>query len=210
MMTGKVGAMPESSKTATQPKSPEFIKQLTELTPHLRAFAHSLCKDPVEADDLAQESLVKAWKARDSFSEGSNLKAWVFQILRNHFYSERRKLWRKSETSTEIVENMMPMNEGQSAAMDLADLRSALTSLPDEQREALILVGAGGFSYDEAAEICGCALGTIKSRVNRARIALAELIENGSGDKKGKPGQDAMTAADDIIAEAQSLAAGHG
>ncbi|WP_421785190.1 sigma-70 family RNA polymerase sigma factor [Hyphobacterium sp.] len=202
--------MPSNSKAEASPKSPEFIKQLTELTPHLRAFAHSLCKDPVEADDLAQESLVKAWKARDSFQEGSNLKAWVFQILRNHFYSERRKLWRKSETSAEIADNMMPMNEGQSAALDLADLRSALKSLPDEQREALILVGAGGFSYDEAAEICGCALGTIKSRVNRARIALAELIESGAASGNRKSGKDAMSAADDIIAEAQSLAAEHG
>ncbi|GJL96983.1 MAG: DNA-directed RNA polymerase sigma-70 factor [Hyphobacterium sp.] len=197
-------------KDPDKTSGPGFISQLSELTPHLRAFAHSLCKDPVEADDLAQESLVKAWKARDSFREGSNLKAWVFQILRNHFYSERRKLWRKSESSAEIVENMLPMDEGQTAAMDLSDLKNALTRLPDEQREALILVGAGGFSYEEAADVCGCAVGTIKSRVNRARVALAEIMDGARGGDRQAQKADAMTAADEIIAEAHALAADHG
>ena len=197
--------MSPSEKTRSLAK-PGFIHQLSDLTPHLRAFAHSLCKNSVEADDLAQESLVKAWKARDSFREGSNLKAWVFQILRNHFYSERRKLWRKSESSAEIHENMLPMNEGQSAAMDLSDLKKALTQLPDEQREALILVGAGGFTYEEAAVICDCAVGTIKSRVNRARKALHQILEAPRGSGRRTSVADAMTAADEIMAEARELA----
>lgn len=194
------------SEKIRRPAKPGFIHQLSDLTPHLRAFAHSLCKDSVEADDLAQESLVKAWRARDSFREGSNLKAWVFQILRNHFYSERRKLWRKSESSAEINENMLPMNEGQSAAMDLSDLKKALTQLPDEQREALILVGAGGFTYEEAAVICDCAVGTIKSRVNRARKALHQILEDPRGSGRRTSAADAMTAADEIMAEARELA----
>lgn len=205
-------AIPMTARNSASgmPDTSDFKTQLAELTPHLRAFAHSLCKDPVEADDLAQESLIKAWKARDSFQRGSNLKAWVFQILRNHFYSERRKLWRRSESSTEIVDNMLPMEEGQSSAMDLVDLKAALGNLPDDQREAVILVGAGGFSYEEAAEICDCALGTIKSRVNRARAALAALLEERTGGNDAmKPG-DAMSAADDIIAEAQALADNNG
>lgn len=196
-------------KTESREK-PGFIHQLGELTPHLRAFAHSLCKDSVEADDLAQESLVKAWKARDSFREGSNLKAWVFQILRNHFYSERRKLWRKSESGTEINENMLPMKEGQSAAMNLSDLKRALALLPDVQREALVLVGAGGFSYEEAAEICHCAVGTIKSRVNRARAALHQILDETRGNGRREDAADAMTAADEIMAEAHALATDNG
>lgn len=206
----KTSQMTARNSASGVPDMPDFRTQLAELTPHLRAFAHSLCKDPVEADDLAQESLIKAWKARDSFQRGSNLKAWVFQILRNHFYSERRKLWRRSESSTEIVDNMLPMEEGQSSAMDLVDLKAALGNLPDDQREAVILVGAGGFSYEETAEICDCALGTIKSRVNRARAALAALLEERTGGNDAmKPG-DAMSAADDIIAEAQALADNNG
>lgn len=202
--------MTARNRASGTPDTPDFKTQLAELTPHLRAFAHSLCKDPVEADDLAQESLIKAWKARNSFRPGSNMKAWVFQILRNHFYSERRKLWRRSESSTEIVENMLPIGESQSSAMDLVDLKAALGKLPHDQREAVILVGAGGFSYHEAAEICGCPLGTIKSRVNRARAALAVFLEvRTSGNIAGKPG-NAMSAADDIIAEALALAADNG
>lgn len=202
--------MTARNRASGTPDTPDFKTQLAELTPHLRAFAHSLCKDPVEADDLAQESLIKAWKARNSFRPGSNMKAWVFQILRNHFYSERRKLWRRSESSTEIVENMLPIGESQSSAMDLVDLKAALGKLPHDQREAVILVGAGGFSYHEAAEICGCPLGTIKSRVNRARAALAAFLEvRTSGNIAGRPG-NAMSAADDIIAEALALAADNG
>lgn len=184
--------------------SAEFRSELTQLIPHLRAFARSLCNDASEADDLAQEALVKAWRARERFEPGTNLKAWVFMILRNHFYSERRKAWRKNETSGEHIDEMSPMAAGQDSMIELADIKHALSELPDEQREALILVGAGGFSYEEAADVCGCAVGTIKSRVNRARIALARLMERQTTPKSNR--EEALTAAEDIIAEAHALA----
>ena len=161
-----------------QADSSAFKTELAELIPHLRAFARSLCHNAAEADDLAQEALVKAWRARESYTPGTNLKAWVFMILRNHFYSERRKAWRKNEVSTEKdIERPGPATAAQDASVQLEEVRQALDSLSEEQREALILVGAGGFSYEEAAEICDCAVGTIKSRVSRERANLLELLE---------------------------------
>lgn len=193
------------ARTVRSPgEAPDFRKEMTGMIPHLRAFARSLCNDVHEADDLAQETLIKAWKARDRYEPGTNMKAWMFMILRNHFYSERRKAWRKNESGSDHLEEIAPIDAGQDAVMELADLKHALASLPDEQREALILVGAGGFAYEEAAEICGCAVGTIKSRVNRARAALAGLME-----RKADAGvnlESALTAADDIIAEVHALA----
>lgn len=157
-----------------------FKRELAGLIPHLRAFARSLCRNAAEADDLAQEALVKAWRARDSFAPGTNLKAWVFMILRNHFYSERRKAWRKNEFTTEDqIERPTPATSAQHASVELDEVRRALSVLSEEQREAIILVGAGGFSYEEAAEICDCAVGTIKSRVSRARASLLTHLEAG-------------------------------
>lgn len=185
-----------------------FRQDLAGLIPHLRAFARSLCNNASEADDLAQEALVKAWQARDRFEPGTNLKAWVFMILRNHFYSERRKAWRKNETSDDGLESMATMPAGQDAILELADLKHAMSALPPEQREALILVGAGGFAYEEVAEICECAVGTIKSRVNRARAALAKLMEERPETRSS--GNDALKAAEEIIAEAHALAGDRG
>ncbi|HAQ36548.1 MAG: RNA polymerase subunit sigma-70 [Maricaulis sp.] len=185
-----------------------FRQDLAGLIPHLRAFARSLCNNAAEADDLAQEALVKAWQARERFEPGTNLKAWVFMILRNHFYSERRKAWRKNETSDDGLESMSTMPAGQDSILELADLRHALSSLPPEQREALILVGAGGFAYEEVAEICECAVGTIKSRVNRARAALAKLMDERPTTPRAKG--DALRAAEEIIAEAHALAGDRG
>tara|TARA_R110002072_G_scaffold103347_7_gene226804 strand:- start:340 stop:942 length:603 start_codon:yes stop_codon:yes gene_type:complete len=196
--------MSTGNPVRSEADSSAFRSQLTELIPHLRAFARSLCNNASEADDLAQEALVKAWRARERFEPGTNLKAWVFMILRNHFYSERRKAWRKNETSGEHIDEMSPIAAGQDSMIELADIKHALAELPDEQREALILVGAGGFSYEEAAEVCGCAVGTIKSRVNRARIALTRLMERTTDSKRNV--EDALTAAEDIIAEAHALA----
>lgn len=185
-----------------------FRQDLAGLIPHLRAFARSLCNNASEADDLAQEALVKAWQARDRFEPGTNLKAWVFMILRNHFYSERRKAWRKNETSDDGLESMATMPAGQESIMELADLKHAMSSLPPEQREALILVGAGGFAYEEVAEICECAVGTIKSRVNRARAALTKLMSERPETRAS--GTDALKAAEEIIAEAHALAGDRG
>ncbi|MGE0768887.1 MAG: sigma-70 family RNA polymerase sigma factor [Hyphomicrobiaceae bacterium] len=150
--------------------------ELAQLVPNLRAFARSLCGNADQADDLVQETLVKAWRSRASFAEGSNLKAWLFTILRNTFLSERRK--RKFEvhdTDGKLAMQLSVKGE-QSGHMDLIDFSKAFATLPAEQREALILVGAEGFAYEDAALMCGCAVGTIKSRVNRARVKLAEML----------------------------------
>ena len=142
----------------------------------LRAFAVSLCGDKERADDLVQETLFKAWNHLDSFKEGTNLKAWLFTILRNTYFSERRKRRREVEDADGTYAGRLATHPEQHGHMDMQDFRAVLVRLPYDQREALILVGAAGFSYEEAAEICGCAVGTIKSRVNRARNRLADML----------------------------------
>lgn len=143
---------------------------------NLRAFAVSLCGDRERADDLVQETLFKAWNHLDSFKEGTNLKAWLFTILRNTYFSERRKRKREVEDADGSYAASLSSRPEQHGHMDMQDFRAALAQLPDDQREALILVGAAGFTYEEAAEVSGCAVGTIKSRVNRARNRLATML----------------------------------
>jgi len=143
----------------------------------LRAFAVSLCGDRERADDLVQETLFKAWNHLDSFKEGTNLKAWLFTILRNTYFSERRKRKREVEDADGSYAARLSSRPEQHGHMDMKDFQEALSQLPDDQREALILVGAAGFSYEEAAEISRCAVGTIKSRVNRARNRLADTLQ---------------------------------
>jgi RNA polymerase sigma-70 factor, ECF subfamily len=142
----------------------------------LRAFAVSLCGRADLADDLVQETLVKAWSNLDKFEPGTNLQAWLFTILRNHFYSEVRKRRREVEDVDGKYSGSLATHPEQYGHLDLADFKVALQRLPDDQREALILIGASGFSYEEAAKICDVAVGTIKSRVNRARTALAKAL----------------------------------
>src|ERR1700723_2175766 len=132
----------------------DFKAGLLELIPFLRAFARSLCGNPEMADDLAQETLVKAWQARDMFAPGTNLKAWLFTILRNQFYSDRRRAWRQAPWDQDAAERIPGGGEDQIHSAELSDTVRALKHLSDEQREALILVGAGGFSYEDAAGIC--------------------------------------------------------
>jgi RNA polymerase sigma-70 factor (ECF subfamily) len=188
-----------------------FQKELVAAIPHLRAFARSLCNDATMADDLAQEALAKAWKARDSFEPGTSIKAWTFMILRNQFYSEKRRSWRSTPLDTEMAENTLLANDDPTAPMDLLELRAALAKLPDDQREALILVGAGGMAYEEAAQVCQCAVGTIKSRVSRARRALEVLMaEAGSRKNDGAHDIPADKAFDDILEQAATLAGGTG
>ena len=184
---------------------PEFKRELAALIPHLRAFARSLCGDATLADDLAQDAMLKAWNARQSFQAGTNMKAWAFTILRNVFYSEKRRSWRRTPLDPEVAEATLVSNSNPSDTLDLLAMRNALGRLPIDQREALILVGAGGLPYEEAAEICGVAVGTIKSRVSRARKAVVEILEsNGAGfsDDSEMRAEDAfndiMRPADDI------------
>jgi len=176
--------------TAPQPlSSSEFKTALVEMVPHLRAFARSLCNDAVAADDLVQDTMLRAWKARDSFTPTTSFRAWTFTILRNVFYSEKRRSWRSTELSPEMAERTLVASDDPSKGMELVALRNALDHLPDDQREAIILVGTGGMAYDEAAQIIGCAVGTIKSRVSRARKALAEMLD---ADKAPKSLQGAQ------------------
>jgi RNA polymerase sigma-70 factor (ECF subfamily) len=144
--------------------------------PGLRAFAISLCGNVDRADDLVQEALLRALANIHSFQPGTNMSAWLFTILRNHFRSEYRKRRREVEDTDGHYAESLTSHPEQHGQLELSEFRGALAKLPEEQREALILVGASGFSYEEAAEICGCAIGTVKSRVNRARTRLAELM----------------------------------
>lgn len=158
-----------------------FLKDdLLAAIPALRAFALSLSGKPDRADDLVQETLVKAWANMGSFLPGTNLRAWLFTIQRNIFYSQYRKLRREVEDVDGHRAGMLSSEPSQPSHMDFQDFRKALAILPVDQREALMLIGATGLSYEEAAVICDCAIGTIKSRVNRGRAKLAELLGEGS------------------------------
>ena len=171
------------------PAPDEFRSQLIAAIPGLRAFGMSLAARSDRADDLVQETLMKALKHRDSFEAGSNLKAWLYTILRNEFYSQLRKRRREIEDADGAYASQVATEGGQESHLDMADMRIALAQLPADQREAITLVGALGFSYQEAAEICGIAIGTVKSRVNRARVKLANLlgIEEVPSTPKGDP-----------------------
>jgi RNA polymerase sigma-70 factor (ECF subfamily) len=153
--------------------------------PSLRAFAISLCGNVDRADDLVQETLLRALANIHSFQPGTNMSAWLFTILRNHFRSEYRKRRREVEDGDGRYAETLKSQPEQYGRVEIREFREALTHLPADQREALILVGASGFSYEEAANICGCAVGTIKSRVNRARTRLAELMSIEDADEFG-------------------------
>jgi RNA polymerase sigma-70 factor (ECF subfamily) len=169
-----------------------FRREMLSNLPNLRAFAVSLCRRSDKADDLVQETILKAWSKQDSFEMGTNMTAWLFTILRNEFYGQMRKKGREVQDTDGAFTNSLSVHPEQMGRLDFNDFKNALDELPDDQREAIILIGASGFSYEEAAEICGCALGTMKSRVSRARLKLAELLDvSGEADY----GPDAATAA---------------
>ena len=160
-----------------------FKQDLLASIPGLRAFAVSLAQNADKADDLVQETLVKAWDKHESFQPGTNLNAWLFTILRNEFYSQMRKRGREVQDSEGVMTGRLAVHPAQQGMLDLQDFRAALEQLPEDQREAIILIGASGFSYEEAAEICNCAVGTIKSRVSRARTRLQDILKiSGDGD----------------------------
>lgn len=158
----------------------DFKRELVAVIPHLRAFGRSLSGSRDLADDLVQETLVKAWAARGRFQAGTNMRAWTFIILRNHFLSQMRRARFKGEWDDLTADRLLAAPAGQDKQIELADMQRALLELPQPQREALILVGAGGFAYEEAAEICGVAVGTIKSRVARGRAALEQILNEGN------------------------------
>lgn len=171
--------------------SSSLRSELVRTIPNLRAFALSLCKDKSKADDLVQDALTKAWANFHKFEEGTNLRAWVFTIMRNEFYSNWRRLRHEVEDPNGGFAAGMCTQAPQHGQMDLKDFRTALESLPHDQREALLLVGASGLSYEEAADVCGCPAGTVKSRVSRARSHLAKLM---SLDEAGNFDPDPISA----------------
>ena len=157
-----------------------FKSELISLIPQMRAFARTLCGDMTMAEDLAQDALLRAWNKRESYEPGTNLKAWTFMILRNQFYSDKRRSWRSTPLDPETAERTLIATTNPIASLELDEVRRALNLLPDDQREALILIGAGGLSYEEVSAICDCAIGTIKRRVSRARDRLALILAEGS------------------------------
>ena len=171
---------------------PEIRDALLAAVPSLRAFAISLCGQVDRADDLVQDTLLRALSHIDRFERGTNLNAWLFTILRNLFHSEYRKRRREVEDPDGSYAGRLKTQPEQGSRLDFEDFRTALSKLPPDQREALLLVGASGFSYEEAANICNCAIGTIKSRVNRARSRLANLL---AVDDVEDLGPDRMTRA---------------
>ncbi|BBK32975.1 hypothetical protein STHU_36090 [Allostella humosa] len=150
-------------------------EELIACLPQLRAFARSLAGQRELADDLVQDAIVRALAAQDSFRPGTNFRAWIFTILRNLFFTERRKSRMVVQSIDTMDQDLIPVAASQESTVEFDDFRIALMKLPHDQREALILVGASGMSYEEAAQVSGCAVGTVKSRVSRARKTLVQL-----------------------------------
>ncbi|MBD3729662.1 MAG: sigma-70 family RNA polymerase sigma factor [Sphingomonadales bacterium] len=196
-----------SATERTAAELADFKRELTAVIPHLRAFARGLCGRPDMADDLVQETMLKAWNARERFEPGTSMRAWTFVILRNAYLTDMRRNRFRGEYDETVAERILTTPAGQEEPVHLSDLHRALLDLPAERREALLLVGAGGFSYEEAAEICGCAIGTIKSRVGRARAALSEALEEGKLSPRSSEDGEAHEA---ILIELDQVAAGMG
>lgn len=177
------------ARLAEAPVSPEtlaadqrFRDELVALLPSLRSFARGLCGWRNIADDMVQDAMLRGWAARASYAPGTNFRAWMFMILRNQFYTTLRKDKRIESWDPEVAERVLVEAPAQQGALHLADVARAMQRLPAEQREVLMLIGANGASYEEAAEIIGCAVGTIKSRLARGRKALTAMIDGPVGD----------------------------
>ena len=170
-------------RIAQKTLQPSVQDAMLAAVPSLRAFAMSLSGKFDRADDLVQATLLRAIANIHSFTPGTNMSAWLFTILHNQFRSEYRKRRREVEDADGGYLDGLKSPPEQYSRLEFKELFAALAKLPLEQREALLLVGASGFSYDDAAAICQTAVGTIKSRVNRARKLLAELLELDSADK---------------------------
>lgn len=187
----------------------EFKALLADVIPHLRAYGRSLSGNPDLADDLTQDTMVKAWASRERFERGTSIKAWTFVILRNTFLSQMRRNKFRGDYDEQLVERTLATPAAQEDSSQITDLQRGLMELPEDQREALILVGAGGMSYEEAAAICGCALGTMKSRVSRARKALEEIMESGQFAQSRSDTMPASEAMSSIMDSVEAIAARH-
>jgi len=183
----------------------EFKAELALIIPQLRAFGRSLSGNRDLADDLVQETLMKAWAARARFQAGTNMRAWTFIILRNLFLSQMRRARFTGEWDDLTADRLLAAPAGQDRQIELGDVQRALQHLPQAQREALILVGAGGFAYEEAAGICGVAVGTIKSRVARGRVALEALLSGNTLEPRASFERGPRSALDTIMGEVETL-----
>jgi RNA polymerase sigma-70 factor (ECF subfamily) len=183
----------------------DFRAELALVIPQLRAFGRSLSGNRDVADDLVQETLMKAWAARSRFQAGTNMRAWTFIILRNLFLSQMRRSRFTGEWDDLVADRLLAAPAGQDRQIELGDVERALQHLPQSQREALILVGAGGFAYEEAADICGVAVGTIKSRVARGRVALEALMTGNTMVPRSEHDRGALTALETIMGEVENL-----
>ena len=154
-----------------------FPDAVIALIPMMRGYAMSLTRSRSEADDLVQDTLVRAWRFRTAYEPGTNLKAWLYKILRNIFYSNharRRLVVQDADGRLTAQLSCTPEQEWQ---VEFGDVLRSLDRLTPDTRDALLLIVVAGLSYDEAAEVCGCATGTLKSRGSRARARLAELLD---------------------------------
>ncbi len=166
---------------SAQTTAPFFRDEMLRLIPAMRAFARSLTNNAADTDDLVQDVIVRAWSHADQFVPGTNLRAWLFTILRNRYFSIAKTRQREVADPDGFLVGSLSVNASQEWEIVGGELKVALAELPEDQRTAVVLVGGAGVSYEEAAEICGCALGTIKSRVNRARTRL-NAIMGGEGE----------------------------
>jgi len=178
------------------PETWSFADELACLLPEMRAFARSLAREVELADDLVQEACLKAWQAIGTFQPGAPLRPWLFRILRNEYYQHARRAWRSSRLDPDVAERVLVAPGDLDEKIDFGVLQAAIAGLPDVQRDALILVVAAGYTYDEAGEICQCSAGTIKSRVSRAReevvsrMKLADTGQVGGSERAQSRGGD--------------------
>jgi RNA polymerase sigma-70 factor (ECF subfamily) len=191
--------------SVSQPKD-TFERDLVALLPHLRNFSRMLCRKQDFAEDITQETLIKAWRARDRFVPGTNLRAWLFTILRHEFYSYRRRAWRQVAWDEDFGSQIPVPADEQSWAMDLSDCRRALGQLPVGQRDTVLLVGAGGFGYEDAAKLLRSPVGTLKSRLARGRRNLTKLL---ASDEPLQPRSQmrATTGVDEVLAQMSAVEA---
>lgn len=153
-----------------------FRDDLVTMIPHLRAFARSLAGSPDLADDLVQETVMRALRAQDQYQPNTNLKAWLFTILRNQYVTTMRRARFATSCLDDCPEAIVSVAASQHETLFMQDVQQALMRLTVEHREVLMLIGAAGISYEEAAQICGCPIGTVKSRLSRARRELMALL----------------------------------